>query len=355
MLRRLSQLTLPLYKNIALFSISHLKNVEVRSALNMAMEEELKRDRRVFIIGEEVAKYDGAYKVTRGLSTKFPENDWRLVDTPIKEQGFAGLAIGSAMAGLIPICEFMTFNFSMQAIDQIINSAAKMHYMSAGDFNVPITFRGPNGVSAGVAAQHSQCFASWYAHVPGLKVVSPWSSEDAKGLLKSAIRDPDPVIVLESEMLYGEKFHLSPEASSQDFTIPIGKAKIERVGSDVTLVGYSRMVGVMIRAAEELETSGISAEVVNLRSLRPLDIKTIGESIRKTHRLITIEETWPLYGVGAELIAEIVESEIFDYLDAPPHRVSGVDVPTPYAKNLEDASIPQITNVVNAVQNLVNI
>ena len=345
---------LPLYRNIALFSNGQVNYVDVRTALNMAMEEELIRDRRVFIIGEEVAKYDGAYKVTRGLFDKFPEKDFRLVDTPITEQGFAGLAIGSAMAGLIPICEFMTFNFSMQAIDQVINSAAKMYYMSAGHFNVPITFRGPNGVSAGVAAQHSQCFASWYAHVPGLKVVSPWSSEDAKGLLKSAIRDPDPVIVLESEMLYGEKFILTSEAASVDFTIPIGKAKIERFGSDVTLAGYSRMVTVMIKAAEELESNGISAEIINLRSLRPLDIQTICDSIRKTHRLVTVEETWPLYGVGAELIAEIVESESFDYLDAPPHRVSGADVPTPYAKNLEDASIPHAVNVVNAVQHLLN-
>ena len=357
MLNRLSRMTkyFPLCSNFALFSNGQVEHVEVRTALNMAMEEELKRDRRVFIIGEEVAKYDGAYKVTRGLFNKFPETDLRLVDTPITEQGFAGLAIGSAMAGLIPICEFMTFNFSMQAIDQVINSAAKMHYMSAGDFNVPITFRGPNGVSAGVAAQHSQCFASWYAHVPGLKVVSPWSSEDAKGLLKSAIRDPDPVIFLESEMLYGEKFILSPEAASQDFTIKIGEAKVERMGSDVTLIGYSRMVSVMIKAAEELESNGISAEIINLRTLRPLDLQTIGESIRKTHRLVTVEETWPLYGIGAEIIAEVVESDNFDYLDAPPHRVSGADVPTPYAKNLEDASIAQVTNVINAVQCLLNI
>ncbi|KAI6646938.1 hypothetical protein LOD99_9032 [Oopsacas minuta] len=321
----------------------------------MAMEEEMEKDKRIFIIGEEVATYNGAYKVTRGLNDKFPKNDWRMVDTPITEQGFAGLAIGAAMAGLIPICEFMTFNFSMQAIDQIVNSAAKMFYMSAGDFNVPITFRGPNGVSAGVAAQHSQCFASWYAHVPGLKVVCPWSSEDAKGLLKSAIRDPDPVVVLESEMLYGEKFVLSPESCSENYLIPIGKAKVEKVGGDITLVGYSRMISVMLKAAQELENDNISAEVINLRSLRPLDINTICESIKKTHHLVTVEETWPFYGVGAEVIAQTVESEGFDYLDAPPYRVSGVDVPTPYAKNLEEASIPHTINVINAVKMALNL
>lgn len=342
----------PISQNL---KISHFRymssnvNIEIRSALNAAMQEELYRDSRVFIIGEEVAKYDGAYKVTRGLNEIFPERELRLIDTPITEQGFAGLAIGAALAGLIPVCEFMTFNFSMQAIDQIINSAAKMFYMSAGYFNVPITFRGPNSVSAGVGAQHSQCFASWYGHIPGLKVVAPWSADDSKGLLKSAIRDPDPVIVLESEMLYSEIFQLSSNAESKDFLIEIGSAKIEKVGSDFTVVGYSRMVSTIMKAAFELERMGISIEVINLRSLRPLDIRLISESIRKTHHLLTVEETWPLYGVGAEIISQIVESEIFDFLDSPPLRISGADVPTPYSKNLEDASIPQPQNIIDSI------
>eukprot|EP00800_Vazella_pourtalesii_P015771 TRINITY_DN4338_c0_g1_i1.p1 TRINITY_DN4338_c0_g1~~TRINITY_DN4338_c0_g1_i1.p1 ORF type:complete len:358 (-),score=23.88 TRINITY_DN4338_c0_g1_i1:116-1189(-) len=357
MLSQISSLTriFTLNYRTSLFSTLQSQHVEVRTALNMAMEEEMINDRRIFIIGEEVAQYDGAYKVTRGLNEKFDAKDWRLVDTPITEQGFAGLAIGAALAGLIPVCEFMTFNFSMQAIDQVINSAAKMYYMSAGGFNVPITFRGPNSVSAGVAAQHSQCFASWYAHIPGLKVLCPWSSEDAKGLLKSAIRDPDPVIVLESEMLYGEKFSLSAEAASKDFLIPIGKAKIEKLGTDLTLVGYSRVVSVMLNAAEELEDDNISVEVINLRSLRPLDIFTVCQSVKKTNHLITVEETWPLFGVGSELIAQITESDAFDFLDAPPCRISGVDVPTPYAKNLEVASVPQVDNVINAVRRSLNL
>uniref|UniRef100_A0AAQ6AD72 Pyruvate dehydrogenase E1 component subunit beta n=1 Tax=Amphiprion ocellaris TaxID=80972 RepID=A0AAQ6AD72_AMPOC len=279
--------------------------VTVRDALNQAMDEELERDERVFLLGEEVAQYDGAYKVSRGLWKKY--GDKRIIDTPISEMGFAGIAVGAAMAGLRPICEFMTFNFSMQAIDQVINSAAKTCYMSAGLQAVPIVFRGPNGASAGVAAQHSQCFAAWYAHCPGLKVVSPWNSEDAKGLLKSSIRDDNPVVFLENELLYGVPFEMSEEAQSKDFTIPIGKAKVERAGSHITLVSHSRYVGHCLDAAAVLAKEGIECEVINLRTIRPMDVESIEASVMKTNHLVTVEGGWPQFGVGAEICARIME------------------------------------------------
>jgi len=310
----------------------------------MAIEEEMKRDSRVFLLGEEVAQYNGAYKVSKGLLDKFGGE--RVVDTPITEAGFAGLAVGAALAGLRPICEFMTWNFSMQAIDHIVNSAAKTFYMSGGQQSVPIVFRGPNGAAAAVAAQHSQCFASWYGSVPGLKVVAPYDSEDARGLLKSAIRDNNPVVVLENELMYGVSFPLTPEQLSPDFLIPIGKAKIMRAGTDVTIVTFSKPVGKALEAAKELSAKGISAEVINLRSIRPLDRQTIINSVKKTGRLVTVEEAWPQSGVGAEIISLINESEAFDFLDAPPLRITNADVPMPYAENLETAVIPQVSNIV---------
>jgi pyruvate dehydrogenase E1 component beta subunit len=320
--------------------------VPVREALCSAMEEEMRRDKDVFLMGEEVAQYNGAYKVSKGLWDKFGSE--RVVDTPITEMGFAGIAVGAALAGLRPICEFMTFNFSMQAIDHVVNSAGKLRYMSGGGQAVPIVFRGPNGPAAGVAAQHSQCFAAWYGSVPGLKVVAPYDSEDARGLLKAAIRDNNPVVVLENELMYGESFLLSPEAQSEDFLIPFGKAKIMRPGKDVTIVTFSRGVGKSLEAAKELEKRGISVEVINLRSIRPLDRDTIIASVRKTSRLVTVEEGWPQHGVGAEIVT-MVNEECFDALDAPPLRVSGADVPMPYAVNLETAALPQVSNIVNMV------
>ncbi|XP_033126821.1 pyruvate dehydrogenase E1 component subunit beta, mitochondrial-like [Anneissia japonica] len=334
-------------------SAAFVEQMTVRDALNTAMDEELERDKDVFLLGEEVALYDGAYKVSRGLYQKY--GDTRVMDTPITEMGFAGIAVGAAMAGLRPICEFMTFNFAMQAIDQVINSAAKTYYMSAGAVNVPIVFRGPNGAAAGVAAQHSQCFASWYGHVPGLKVVSPWSSEDAKGLLKAAVRDDNPVVVLENEIMYGQQFDMSDEAMSKDFVLPIGQAKIEKEGSHITLVGHSLAVGKCMEAAKALESEGISCEVVNLRSIRPLDFNTIRESVMKTNHLVTVEGGWPSFGVGAEVIARIMESDAFDHLDAPIVRVSGADIPMPYAQSLENAALPQIINVVNSVKRTLNL
>uniref|UniRef100_A0A3P9KL34 Pyruvate dehydrogenase E1 component subunit beta n=1 Tax=Oryzias latipes TaxID=8090 RepID=A0A3P9KL34_ORYLA len=292
--------------------------VTVRDALNQAMDEELERDERVFLMGEEVAQYDGAYKVSRGLWKKY--GDKRIIDTPISEMGFAGIAVGAAMAGLRPICEFMTFNFSMQAIDQVINSAAKTYYMSAGQQPVPIVFRGPNGASAGVAAQHSQCFAAWYAHCPGLKVVSPWNSEDARGLLKSAIRDDNPVVFLENELMYGVSFEMTEESQSKDFTIPIGKAKVERQGSHVTLVSHSRYVGHCLDAAAVLAKEGIECEVINLRTIRPMDVESIEASVMKTNHLVTVEGGWPQFGVGAEICARVMEGPAFNYLDAPVTR-----------------------------------
>ncbi|ESO97090.1 hypothetical protein LOTGIDRAFT_226825 [Lottia gigantea] len=325
----------------------------VRDALNSALDEELKRDEKVFLMGEEVAQYDGAYKVSKGLLNKY--GDKRVIDTPITEMGFAGLAVGAAMAGLKPIVEFMTFNFSMQAIDQVINSAAKTYYMSAGKVPVNIVFRGPNGAAAGVAAQHSQCFGAWYAHCPGLKVVSPYSSEDAKGLLKAAIRDPNPVICLENEILYGVPFEMSDEALSDDFVLPIGKAKIEREGDHISLITHSRYVGVCLDAAEELAGKGIECEVVNLRSLRPLDEETIIKSVQKTGHVVTVDGGWPQYGVGAEISALVAESSAFNYLDAPILRVTGADVPMPYAKSLEALALPQPFNVIKAVKRSLNV
>ncbi|KAK4815296.1 hypothetical protein QYF61_026201 [Mycteria americana] len=327
--------------------------VTVRDALNQALDEELERDERVFLLGEEVAQYDGAYKVSRGLWKKY--GDKRVIDTPISEMGFTGIAVGAAMAGLRPVCEFMTFNFSMQAIDQVINSAAKTCYMSAGSIAVPIVFRGPNGASAGVAAQHSQCFAAWYGHCPGLKVVSPWSSEDAKGLLKASIRDDNPVVMLENELLYGVPFEISEQAQSKDFLVPIGKAKIERQGTHVTLVSHSRPVGHCLEAAAVLAKEGVECEVINLRTIRPMDIETVEASVVKTNHLVTVEGGWPQFGVGAEICARIMEGSAFNYLDAPAVRVTGADVPMPYAKNLEDNCIPQVKDIIFAVKKTLNI
>ncbi|XP_005997806.1 pyruvate dehydrogenase E1 component subunit beta, mitochondrial isoform X1 [Latimeria chalumnae] len=327
--------------------------VTVRDALNQALDEELERDEKVFLLGEEVAQYDGAYKVSRGLWKKY--GDKRIIDTPISEMGFAGIAVGAAMAGLRPICEFMTFNFSMQAIDQVINSAAKTYYMSAGAVSVPIVFRGPNGASAGVAAQHSQCFAAWYAHCPGLKVVSPWNAEDAKGLLKAAIRDNNPVVVLENELMYGVPFEVSEEVQSKDFLIPIGKAKIERQGNHISLVSHSRYVGYCLDAAAVLAKEGIECEVLNMRTIRPMDIEAIETSVMKTNHLITVEGGWPQFGVGAEICAKIMEGPAFNYLDAPVIRVTGADLPMPYAKMLEENSLPQVKDLIFAVKKTLNV
>ncbi|XP_028063345.1 pyruvate dehydrogenase E1 component subunit beta-1, mitochondrial isoform X4 [Camellia sinensis] len=298
----------------------------VRDALNSALDEEMSADPRVFLMGEEVGEYQGAYKA-----------------------GFAGIGVGAAYYGLRPVVEFMTFNFSMQAIDHVINSAAKSNYMSAGQINVPIVFRGPNGAAAGVGAQHSQCFAAWYGACPGLKVLAPYSSEDARGLLKAAIRDPDPVVFLENELLYGESFRISAEVLDSSFCLPIGKAKVEREGKDVTITTFSRMVGYAIEAAEILAKEGISAEVINLRSIRPLDRATINASVRKTSRLVTVEEGFPQHGIGAEICASVIE-ESFMYLDAPVERIAGADVPMPYAANLERMAVPQVEDIVRAAK-----
>ncbi|XP_042222107.1 pyruvate dehydrogenase E1 component subunit beta, mitochondrial-like [Homarus americanus] len=325
----------------------------VRDALNSALDEEMERDETVFLMGEEVAQYDGAYKVSRGLWKKY--GDKRVIDTPITESGFAGIAVGAAMGGLRPVCEFMTFNFSMQAIDHVINSASKTFYMSAGTIHVPIVFRGPNGSAAGVGAQHSQCFGAWYSHCPGLKVVSPYSSEDAKGLLKAAIRDPDPVVVLENELVYGTAFEVSDEVLTKDFVVPIGKAKIEREGQHVTLVAHSRAVLLALEAATALAGEGVECEVINLRSLRPLDEETIVKSVTKTHNLVTVEQGWPQSGIGSEICARVVESPAYHYLESPVVRVTGVDVPMPYAKSLEIACIPQPHDVIKAVKKVLKI
>lgn len=328
-------------------------HLTVRDALNQAIDEEMERDERVFLIGEEVAQYDGAYKVSRGLWKKY--GDKRVIDTPITETGFAGLAVGAAFAGLRPICEFMTFNFSMQAIDHVINSAAKTFYMSAGLIAVPIVFRGPNGNAAGVAAQHSQCFSAWYGHCPGLKVISPYSSEDCKGLLKAAIRDPDPVVFLENELMYGVAMEVPDEVMSKDFVLPIGKAKIERPGEHITLVSHSKAVGTCLDAANELAKAGIDCEVINLRSIRPLDQEAIQQSVMKTNHLVTVENGWPHFGVGAEICARIIESPAFDYLDAPVIRVTGADVPMPYTASLEHAAVPTPEDIVLAVKKTLNV
>ncbi|CAL1537623.1 unnamed protein product [Lymnaea stagnalis] len=329
------------------------QQLTVRDALNAALDEELTRDETVLLMGEEVAQYDGAYKVSKGLLAKHGEK--RIIDTPITEMGFAGIAVGAAMAGLRPICEFMTFNFSMQAIDQVINSAAKTFYMSAGRVPVPIVFRGPNGAAAGVGAQHSQCFGSWYSQVPGLKVISPYSAEDCKGLLKSAIRDPNPVVFLENELMYGISMDMSDEAMSKDFLLPIGKAKIERQGKHITLVAHSKSVGTCLEAANELAGKGIECEVINLRTLRPLDEETIIKSVIKTNHLVTVEGGWPQCGIGSEIVARVMESAAFNYLDAPVLRVTGADVPMPYAKSLEDLALPQVKNILTAVRKSLNI
>ena len=316
--------------------------ITVREALRNAMAEEMRADKSVFVMGEEVAEYQGAYKVTQGLLDEF--GDSRVYDTPITEHGFSGIGIGAAFGNLKPIVEFMTFNFAMQAMDQIINSAAKTLYMSGGQMGCPIVFRGPNGAASRVAAQHSQCYASWYAHCPGLKVVSPWSSKDAKGLLKSAIRDPDPVIFLENEVMYGQTFSCPDD---DNFTLPIGKANIEKEGNDVTIIAFSIMVGKSLEAAEILKDKNINAEVINLRTLRPLDIDTIIESVKKTNRVVTCEEGFPFSGIGAEISALITE-KAFDWLDAPVVRVTGKDVPMPYAANLEKLALPQVDDIVSA-------
>ncbi|OUS15601.1 pyruvate dehydrogenase complex E1 component subunit beta [Rhodospirillales bacterium 47_12_T64] len=316
----------------------------VREALRDAMAEEMRRNKKVFLMGEEVAQYQGAYKISQGLLDEFGAK--RVIDTPITEHGFAGLGVGAAFYGLNPIVEFMTFNFAMQAIDHIINSAAKTRYMSGGQVSSPIVFRGPNGVASRVGAQHSQCYASWYAHCPGLKVVSPYSAADAKGLLKSAIRDPNPVIFLENELMYGTSFDVP---DTDDWTVPIGKAKVVRPGTDVTIVTFSLMVGKALDAAEELAKEGISAEVIDLRTIRPLDTETILTSVRKTNRLVTVEEGWAFAGIGSEISAIVME-QAFDYLDAPVKRVAGVDVPLPYAANLEQLALPQSSHIITSAK-----
>jgi len=315
----------------------------VREALRDAMAEEMRLDPKVFVMGEEVAEYQGAYKVTQGLLQEFGPQ--RVIDTPITEYGFAGVGIGAAFMGLRPIIEFMTFNFSMQAIDHIVNSAAKTLYMSGGQMGSPMVFRGPNGAASRVGAQHSQCFASWYSHCPGLKVVTPYTAADAKGLLKSAIRDPNPVVFLENELLYGQSFEV-PEG---EYLTPIGKGRIAREGSDVTITAFSIMVGKSLQAAEILATEGIDAEVIDLRTMRPLDTDIIVNSVQKTNRLVSVEEGWPTSGIGSEIAALMME-HAFDYLDAPVLRVTAKDVPLPYAANLEKLALPQVEDIVAAVK-----
>ncbi len=323
-----------------------MREITVRDALCEAMAEEMRHDERVFVMGEEVAEYQGAYKVTRGLLDEFGTR--RVIDTPITEHGFAGVGIGAAMADLRPIVEFMTFNFAMQAMDQIINSAAKTHYMSGGQITCPIVFRGPNGAAARVAAQHSQDYAAWYAHIPGLRVIAPYSADAAKGLLKAAIRDPNPVVFLEHEILYGHSFNL-PDID--DYIAPIGKARILREGEDVTLVSYSNAMTHTLEAANILAEEGISCEVIDLCTLRPLDMDTVIESVQKTSRLVTVEECFPICGIGAEISANVVE-HAFDWLDAEPKRVSGEDVPMPYAANLEKLALASAEKVINAVKSI---
>jgi pyruvate dehydrogenase E1 component beta subunit len=323
---------------------TEMVTMTMREALRDAMAEEMRRDKDVFVMGEEVAEYQGAYKVTQGLLQEFGAR--RVIDTPITEHGFAGLGIGAALAGLKPVVEFMTFNFAMQAMDQLINSAAKTRYMSGGQIDVSIVFRGPNGPAARVAAQHSQDFTSWYSHVPGLKVVAPYSAADAKGLLKSAIRDPNPVIFLENEILYGHSF---PVPKLEDYLVPLGKAKVARTGNDVTIVAWSMGMTYALKAAEELAKDNIEAEVIDLRTLKPMDIGAVVESVKKTARLVTVEEGWRQSGVGAE-IAALVTEQAFDWLDAPILRVTGKDVPMPYAANLEKLALPSVAEVVEAAK-----
>jgi pyruvate dehydrogenase E1 component beta subunit len=316
----------------------------MREALRDAMAEEMRRDGDVFLMGEEVAEYQGAYKVSQGLLDEFGAK--RVIDTPITEQGFAGIGVGAAFAGLKPIVEFMTWNFGMQAIDQIVNSAAKTLYMSGGQMGCPIVFRGPNGAASRVAAQHSQCFSAWYAHVPGMKVVAPSNAADAKGLLRAAIRDPNPVLVLENEMLYGA---IGDVPASPDWTVPIGKARIARAGDHVTIVSFARGMVYALDAAEQLAADGIEAEVIDLRSLRPIDYATIIQSVQKTNRIVTVEEAWPVCSVGSEICAQVA-IQAFDYLDAPPAKISGADVPMPYAANLEQLALPSARQVVEAAK-----
>ncbi len=342
-----AQAVKPEHHEIAEPSWGETKPTTVREALREGMSLEMRADPDVFLMGEEVAQYQGAYKISQGMLDEFGPR--RVIDTPITEHGFTGMAVGAAMNGLKPIVEFMTFNFAMQAIDQIINSAAKTLYMSGGQMGCPIVFRGPNGAASRVGAQHSQCFASWYAHCPGLKVVAPWSAADAKGLMRAAIRDPNPVIFLENEILYGQTFDCP---TSDDFILPIGKAKVERVGSDVTIVAFSIMVDVALKAAEILAGQGISAEVINLRTIRPLDVATIVESVKKTNRVVSVEEGWPFAGIGSEICMTVTE-HCFDWLDAPPMRVAGLDVPMPYAANLEKLALPQPNWVVDAVKKII--
>lgn len=321
----------------------------VRVSLRDAMAEEMRLDKDIFVMGEEVAEYQGAYKVTEGLLQEF--GDKRVIDTPITEHGFAGIAVGAAFTGLKPVVEFMTWNFAMQAIDQIINSAAKTNYMSGGQVQCPIVFRGPNGAASRVGAQHSQCYASWYAHCPGLIVIAPWDSASSKGLLKAAIRNPNPVIFLENEISYGKSYDIPDEAeyNSGDYLVEIGKAKIVRVGTDVTITAFSLQVEFALEAAEQLAKEGISAEVIDLRTIRPLDKETIINSVRKTNRIVTVEEGWPFAGVAAEISA-VVQEEAFDALDAPVTRVTGKDVPLPYAANLEKLALPQVEDIIKAVK-----
>ncbi|MBU6157262.1 MAG: pyruvate dehydrogenase complex E1 component subunit beta [Alphaproteobacteria bacterium] len=321
-----------------------MHTITVREALREAMAEEMRRDPNVFLMGEEVGQYQGAYKVSQGLLDEFGPK--RVIDTPITEQGFAGLGVGAAFAGLRPIVEFMTWNFAMQAIDQIINSAGKTLYMSGGQMGCPIVFRGPNGAAARVAAQHSQNYSAWYAHVPGLKVVTPYFAADAKGLLKAAIRDPNPVIVLENEICYGRSFEVPV---GDDHLVPIGKARVVQAGTDVTLVSYSICVGLALQAADILAREGISVELIDLRSLRPLDTETVIASVKKTNRIVTVEECWPVCGIASEIATQVME-HAFDWLDAPPARVTGKDVPMPYAANLEKLALPSVEEVVAAVK-----
>jgi len=321
-----------------------MKSTTVREALRDAMAEEMRSDDDVFVMGEEVAEYQGAYKVTQGLLDEFGGR--RVVDTPITEHGFAGIGVGAAMAGLKPVVEFMTFNFAMQAIDQIVNSAAKTLYMSGGQMGAPIVFRGPNGAAARVAAQHSQCYAAWYSHIPGLKVVAPYTAADAKGLLKTAIRDPNPVIFLENEILYGQSFDVP---DMDDFVLPIGKAKIFREGSDATVVSFGIGMSYAVKAADELASQGINVEIIDLRTLRPLDLDTVIESVKKTNRLVTVEEGFPQNSVGDHIASQIMQ-RAFDHLDAPVITVAGKDVPMPYAENLEKLALPNVDEVVEAVK-----
>ena len=325
---------------------TEMVKMTVREALNQALAEEMRRDDKVFLIGEEVAQYQGAYKVSQGLLDEFGAR--RVIDTPITEQGFAGLGVGAAFGGLRPVVEFMTFNFAMQAIDQIVNSAAKTHYMSGGQMHAPMVFRGPNGAASRVGAQHSQCYASWYSHVPGLKVIMPYTAADAKGLLKAAIRDDNPVIFLENELLYGHQFDVP---KLDDFVLPIGKARIHKAGNDVTIVGMGMGMNYAVEALPEFEKLGIDVELIDLRTVRPMDLPTIIESVKKTGRLVTIEEGFPQSSVGTEIATRVMQ-QAFDYLDAPIATIAGKDVPMPYAANLEKLALPSVAEVVDAVKSV---